>query len=558
MTKMRRTITVFLAVLAASAWTAAYAQGGINSTVEVERDYEGRIARAVKSPLYAPVNDSLLNFRLNFDYTTFYNPYKDLYEFSPFTTLGPASEGRVVYPWLYARIAAAYPWTPSADLYITPRFGEKFFFGLYVNHDSFWGSVPQVQLAGDRAGYSGQKISGNRMKNKAGAVMGFRWKKGELRADASYSNSMYAFASAAGMPAAVNYNRFDHLDAGLSVRSTNPDPNAFYYDLNLGYRYFNNRRSIIDHLMDADLSLGATVRSEHKIYLRFGGTFSDYGVWNISPMYRWERDRWRVNAGVTFSSAYGGINDGISGIISNSSRFLVYPDASVSFEAARNSLWLYLKAYGDNKLNTCYDLFAINPWMDNSDSPQLSSVPIAAELGLKGQVKDRFSYSLGANYSYARNMLSFMSQQQGQDMVQILAGGETHVFTASGMLRWKSLDFFALAEVNYRAFSNPGAALMMPAFDVNAVLEYNLRQRLYIRADCYFRTSTAGKAMGDGRSITYRVPAFVDAGLRISYAFNTKVMAFIEGNNLANSKIQYFLGYVEPGINIGAGICLKL
>lgn len=518
MTKMRRTISVFLAVLTASAWTAAYAQGGINSTVEVERDYEGRIARAVKSPLYAPVNDSLLNFRLNFDYTTFYNPYKDLYEFSPFTTLGPASEGRVVYPWLYARIAAAYPWTPSADLYITPRFGEKFFFGLYLNHDSFWGRVPQVQLAGDRAGYSGQKISGNRMKNKAGAVMGFRWKKGELRADASYSNSMYAFASAAGMPAAVNYNRFDHLDAGLSVRSTNPDPNAFYYDLNLGYRYFNNRRSIIDHLMDADLSLGATVRSEHKIYLRFGGTFSDYGVWNISPMYRWERDRWRVNAGVTFSSAYGGINDGISGIISNSSRFLVYPDASVSFEAARNSLWLYLKAYGDNKLNTCYDLFAINPWMDNSDSPQLSSVPIAAELGLKGQVKDRFSYSLGANYSYARNMLSFMSQQQGQDMVQILAGGETHVFTASGMLRWKSLDFFALAEVNYRAFSNPGAALMMPAFDVNAVLEYNLRQRLYIRADCYFRTSTAGKAMGDGRSITYRVPAFVDAGLRISYA----------------------------------------
>ena len=155
-------------------------------------------------------------------------------------------------------------------------------------------------------------------------------------------------------------------------------------------------------------------------------------------------------------------------------------------------------------------------------------------------------------------MLSFMSQQQGQDMVQILAGGETHVFTASGMLRWKSLDFFALAEVNYRAFSNPGAALMMPAFDVNAVLEYNLRQRLYIRADCYFRTSTAGKAMGDGRSITYRVPAFVNAGLRISYAFNTKVMAFIEGNNLANSKIQYFLGYVEPGINIGAGLCLKL
>lgn len=131
--------------------------------------------------------------------------------------------------------------------------------------------------------------------------------------------------------------------------------------------------------------------------------------------------------------------------------------------------------------------------MDNTGTPHLSSTPIAAELGLKGQVRDRFSYSLGANYSYVSNMLSFMSQQQGQYLYQILAGGESHVFTASGVLRWKSLDFFALAEVNYRGFSNPDAALMMPAFDVNAVLEYNLRQRLFIRADCYFRTSATGK-----------------------------------------------------------------
>ena len=558
-TMMRRTISAVSALIIAAA-TAGYAQNGINSTVEVKRDYEGSVAKAVKSQLYAPVDDSLLNFKLNFDYTTFYSPYKDLYEFSPIMTVGPASEGRVVYPWLYARLAASFPLAPSADLYVTPRLGEKFSFGIYANHDSFWGRLPQVRFAGGNAVADGQKISGSRMKNKAGADFGFRWKKGELRLGASYAAGRYALASAEGVYPAVRFNTFDHLNSALTVRSTNPDPSSFYYDLNLGYRYFGNRMSIVDHLVDADLSLGAAIKSEHKVYLRFSGTFSDYGVWKIAPVYHWERDRWRVNAGVTFSSAYGGINDGFSGIISNSNRFLVYPDASVDFEAARNALWLYLKAYGENKLHTLYDLFSINPWMDNSDSPQLASVPIAAELGLKGQVRDRFSYTLGLNYSYARNMLSFMSQQQGQHMYQILAGGETHVFTASGVLRWKSMDFFALAEVNYRGFSNPDAALMMPALDLSAVLEYNLRQRLFIRADCYFRTSTEGKAFtaSSQQALTYRVPAFVDVGLRISYAFNTRVMAFVEGNNLANSRLQYFLGYVEPGINIGAGICLKL
>lgn len=561
---MRKTIVSLASVIALTAASVS-AQNGINSTVEVERDYEGRIARAVKSRIDPPVDDSLLNFKLNFDYADFYSPYKDLYEFSPIMTVGPASAGRVVYPWLYARLAAAWPLTPSADLYITPRFGEKFSFGVYLNHDSYWGRVPQTVLAGGNAVYSGQKIPGDRMKNKAGAFMGFRWKKGELKLDADYSGSMYALTQVSGIPSHSEIwnlysNRSDHLRAGLSVRSTNPDPNAFYYDLNIAYRYFANRRSLLEHLADADISLGAAVRSEHKVYLRLAGTFSGYGVWKIAPMYRWERDRWRINAGVTFSSAYGrGINDGVSGT-SRSGRFLVYPDASVSFEAARNALWLYLKAYGDNRLYSLYDLSAINPWMDNSDLKHLSATPISAELGLRGQVRDRFSYSLGANYTLARNMLSFMSQQQGQSVYQVLAGGESHIFAASGMLRWKSLDFYAMVEAGYRWFSNPDAALMMPAFDLSAVMEYNLRQRLFIKADCYFRTSATGMWMGteDASASLCRVPAFVDVGLRVSYAINTKVMVYVEGNNLANSKIQYFLNYVEPGINIGAGICLKL
>lgn len=561
---MRKTIVSLASVIALTAASVS-AQNGINSTVEVERDYEGRIARAVKSRIDPPVDDSLLNFKLNFDYADFYSPYKDLYEFSPIMTVGPASAGRVVYPWLYARLAAAWPLTPSADLYITPRFGEKFSFGVYLNHDSYWGRVPQTVLAGGNAVYSGQKIPGDRMKNKAGAFMGFRWKKGELKLDADYSGSMYALTQVSGIPSHSEIwnlysNRSDHLRAGLSVRSTNPDPNAFYYDLNIAYRYFANRRSLLEHLADADISLGAAVRSEHKVYLRLAGTFSGYGVWKIAPMYRWERDRWRINAGVTFSSAYGrGINDGVSGT-SRCGRFLVYPDASVSFEAARNALWLYLKAYGDNRLYSLYDLSAINPWMDNSDLKHLSATPISAELGLRGQVRDRFSYSLGANYTLARNMLSFMSQQQGQSVYQVLAGGESHIFAASGMLRWKSLDFYAMVEAGYRWFSNPDAALMMPAFDLSAVMEYNLRQRLFIKADCYFRTSATGMWMGteDASASLCRVPAFVDVGLRVSYAINTKVMVYVEGNNLANSKIQYFLNYVEPGINIGAGICLKL
>lgn len=125
---------------AMSAVQSANAQSGINSTVKVERNYDGRIASAVKSVLDAPVDDSLFNFRLNFDYTTFYDPYKDLYEFSPMMTTGPATEGRVVYPWFYAKVAAAYPWTPSADVYVTPRLENAFHSG-YISTMTLIGAM---------------------------------------------------------------------------------------------------------------------------------------------------------------------------------------------------------------------------------------------------------------------------------------------------------------------------------------------------------------------------------------------------------------------------------
>ena len=562
---MRRTIIPTLSVLTLAVSLTvrpASAQSGINSTVEVERDYEGRITGAVKSLLDMPPDDSLLNFKLKVDYTAFYSPYKDLYEFTPMMTQGPASEGKVVYPWLYARIAAAYPWTPSADLYVTPRFGERFFLGMYVNHDSYWGDVPRSVYSGSTVTYPGQKIAGDRMKNRGGVFMRYRWTKGEADLDASYTGSMYALAPGDGYSGSTAYNQFEHLKASLNVRSTDPDPNSFYYNVTLGYRCFNDRHGVLEHLADADVSLGATIRGEHRLYVRFGGTFTKVawgnaspsrGIWKASPVYTWERDRWRIRAGLTFSSVYGDCTR------KNGGGFLVYPDAAVSFEAADNALWLYLKASGDNKLYTRYDLFALNPWMEDSGRAYQSAVPVSAEFGLNGLVRDRFSYSLGINYSLLNSSLSFMALSYNYSLYQMVNRADSHVLGINGVLKWQSPSFLAQAEFNYRGFSNWKAALMTPAFDVDAVLEYNLRRRLFIRADCYFRTSTTGwSAVPYTQATAYRVPAFVDVGLRISYAVNTRLMVFIEGNNLANSKIQYFLNYVEPGINFGAGICFKL
>ena len=127
----------------------------------------------------------------------------------------------------------------------------------------------------------------------------------------------------------------------------------------------------------------------------------------------------------------------------------------MSFEAARNALWLYLKASGDNKLYTRYDLFALNPWMEDSGRAYQSAVPVSAEFGLNGLVRS----------------LSFMALSYRNSWTQMVNWADSHMFGITGMLKWQSPSFLARAEFNYRGFSNWEAALMTPAFDVDAVLE---------------------------------------------------------------------------------------
>ena len=46
----------------------------------------------------------------------------------------------------------------------------------------------------------------------------------------------------------------------------------------------------------------------------------------------------------------------------------------------------------------------------------------------------------------------------------------SHLLTVTGRLKWPSPAFRAQAELNYRGFSNRDAALMTPAFSVDAVM----------------------------------------------------------------------------------------
>lgn len=532
-----RSMAVTVALI--SLFSSMEAQNKINSTVKVEREYEGRVSNVSKSRLSTTIADSLFNFSLKFDYPTFYRPYKDLYEFSPMMTSDLVSRGEISYPWFYAKIAMAYPLSPVADIYIAPKIGERSTLLFYIGHDSFWGDLPRITKNSEGIlNPDGIYLRERRMENRAGAEYTYRWRDGELKAGIDYENRFNTYR---GTDSSYYHNAFK---ADIIFRSKNINPTSFYYDGKIDYTYYNG-----DNLFNVDLSVGATFRRKHKIYFRVensnivAGGFNS-GVWAVTPTYRWESGRWRVLAGVTVSSTYGSDSHHTP-----RPRTLLYPDVTASFEAVENILWIYAKALGENRIYSRYDLFTLNPWIlwDKSDL-FASSTPISAQLGVRGAVYDKFSYNLFGRYSVVHNLLSFASSGSSQRAI----GTDSDVVTAGLEMRWNSQDFRAVANLEYNYYSNP-KTYMMPSFAFDIEAEYNIKKRIFIALSCGYRGGV--RALSDGSEVM--VPGFADIGAKITYSFSPHFSLFVEGDNLADSTIQYYSGYAEPGINITAGVYLK-
>ncbi len=571
----KRLFTICFYVLAGI--LPAFAQA-IDSQVEVERAYEVDIVSMPKMHLSTGIHDSIFNFNLDFDYSTFYRPYNDLYELSSAVTAGPLADGKVRQRWFYADISAAYPWTPRADIYISPRFGNRVTALLSYNHYSYWGSVPYTPgLDAPVIGapdMGAESVMGDRMINRAGAVLAYRWRKGEVTLRGDYSSNYYAYNQNAGMTRQELHDglsqHFDMAGVAVNVRSVNPEPTAFYYDLLLQYNYINQKRSlsaypsdvgsdVSEHSFDLGISLGGIIRNYHKLLLDVDlscvyPTFakSDIARYYDKYMlkgyvgYQYERDYLRIDARLPFRNFY----------LSVVSMFI--PDLEVEYEILPSLIWLNASVYNDADRYSFYDMAMINPWFDVSCGGAETG-ELGVKLGFRGAVKDRFVYSFNLGYEYVDRGLSFASDGIFQTINPM--SGPAHSFVMDASLKWQSKDFYAGVEADYRYLSDRSAVLMAPAFRLKAVAEYNIRKRIFIEADVEYQTSCLGASVVYGSFPTgvqsdvwtFTVPVFVDLGVKLTYAVNHDISVYLEGGNLLNQKIQRLVNYYEPGVNVLIG-----
>ena len=91
---------------------------------------------------------------------------------------------------------------------------------------------------------------------------------------------------------------------------------------------------------------------------------------------------------------------------------------------------------------------------------------------------------------------------------------------------------------------------MTPAFRMDASLVYNYMKRIYLGVNAKCGSRAYDELVEYG--------GYVDLGVEFTYVVNPGFSVFAKGKNLLNQDIFYVQDYVEPGVNFGLGVLIKL
>ncbi|MCQ2174346.1 MAG: TonB-dependent receptor [Bacteroidales bacterium] len=526
---MKRYLTV--AILLASG-LCSFAQS-INSTVDVSNDFAASFSAADRKDIPMSSPDSLRQFRKDFDYSVFENPYKGSYEF--------------------------------VSDYVTPRDSNRFFSGkkFYLNAGAGWtlhpvlqavyspvgGNSPKFQMSifqdgrGYYGKYEGLESDCLNFSEEFGVNMHAALRKMDFKAEVSYKG---LFAGPVG-----GIGNTNAASARLGFCTVNPKYLEFKADLGGHYAWLPGGGR--EAFFDARLTVEPKLRKSFRFPLDIEASGSpEQKLYNfaILPHIRLSLGPLDLNAGVRL--AY------LNNPYQTEARPLKFsPDVHAVLNLFKGVLTVYADADGNSSVYSALDAASHNHFIT---LPRAGAVDNTLRLqgGLRGRITSRFHYDLKGGYSIFRSapLDSVPSESCGISDVPF------KLIFADAALVWRSERVDANAGVHYRRTDIDGdfRYFDLPSFSGSAEITFNWERRIFAGINCEASTVRVGgfKTAPDVASAErYELPSYIDLGVYAEYKFTRAFSVWAKGQNLLNRKIYRIPVYAEPGIYATGGIKLN-
>lgn len=554
-------ISIFSCIFAVSA-----AAQNLDPTVEVSREYEGKLVEVHKPAFTMAVPDSVTRFALDFDYSVFENPYKGSYEFNPYLlTLKPSVSGSGESRF-YLKAGAGYQLHPTFDLVWSPKLGKQRNLNLdvYALHRSFVGNyltiAPEFSEDGTavmtrlpKKDDGTHKWFGYDLMSKAGASARIDYEKLALDFGAGYYGLLQKDRAWQR-----GYNAVD-ADFGISTKPETVE--SLTFDLDVDYRYGQDRvgsSELTENVLGLELLVGPLRAKKQRLAFGFGGDFAFYsgamsataGEIHFVPRYVFKKNRLDISAGIKVSKLLA--KDQENGMYGSKEQY-VYPDVRLSYILLPKSLKVYFKADGGNRLDTYSSLIEGNHHITHQ-LPQLkldyTVERVALTAGFDGRITDLFSYNIRGGYANNANMMAYgLVVAQTPSFFIDYVSSQKAFAAMDWVFSHRDVRFDGTVMYDHYFDMSSDKVLTPAAFHGNAAVEYSWRDRIIAGVDCNFATASKGGCV---------IPGYADLGVYAEYATARNLSFWLRAGNLLNMTIQRNPLYAEKGVNCTVGICLNL
>lgn len=554
-------ISIFSCIFAVSA-----AAQNLDPTVEVSREYEGKLVEVHKPAFTMAVPDSVTRFALDFDYSVFENPYKGSYEFNPYLlTLKPSVSGSGESRF-YLKAGAGYQLHPTFDLVWSPKLGKQRNLNLdvYALHRSFVGNyltiAPEFSEDGTavmtrlpKKDDGTHKWFGYDLMSKAGASARIDYEKLALDFGAGYYGLLQKDRAWQR-----GYNAID-ADFGISTKPETVE--SLTFDLDVDYRYGQDRvgaSELTENVLGLELLVGPLRAKKQRLAFGFGGDFAFYsgamsataGEIHFVPRYVFKKNRLDISAGIKVSKLLA--KDQENGMYGSKEQY-VYPDVRLSYILLPKSLKVYFKADGGNRLDTYSSLIEGNHHITHQ-LPLLkldhTVERVALTAGFDGRITDLFSYNIRGGYANYANMMAYgLVVAQTPSFFIDYVSSQKAFAAMDWVFSHRDVRFDGTVMYDHYFDWSSDQVLTPAAFHGNAAVEYSWRDRIIAGVDCNFATALKGGCV---------IPGYADLGVYAEYATARNLSFWLRAGNLLNMTIQRNPLYAEKGVNCTVGICLNL
>lgn len=522
----------------------------IDPTVEVNRDFQGKIMEIAKGKLNTTLADSLNIFNVDFNYTFFDKQYKDLYEFSPLPSAAISNEKAQEYKFM-AKGGIGVPLSPEAAIWYTPLKGEKDFLSLIGNWDMFSRKEYNEQNYGAKGNYTHI----------------FKW--GEASLSAAFTGGSNKTESASS---SFSHN-FNQLSATGKIKplEARQAGRKFNWELSASYKRTQDKSTarLSENYGRIEGYFGPTFGrySQFSINVSASGVEYDsaadfwYGLLDMTPQYKYEKGDMTVNLGVNLSGKLTGNKDAEG----DKYHSFIFPAVNLTFTLLKEKLWVYGVLDGKNHLNAWSTLLQENRYINPAFTPGnlfAGSTPLNVEGGFKGRATDKFSYSIYARYAIHKGMLQYAYYKEGgwyntfnSNHNEFGAGAE---FTA------KMENFLLGGEFRYASFSKGKNSTFTdglyacgkPQLSGKVEAMYNWKGGLSAGLACKAWGSFYA-ALWSGQQVE-EVGGNADIDINVQYAVSPLLSVYLKGENILGSpSVNHPFTTGRGGCIIG-GIIVKL